>query len=137
MTKIDLVPTATFESGWPLAAPWVQSSAEASPSSEPPEVLEAMCREGTADLWLLTDHLSNAAGAIITEVVDTPKGRTCHFLAAAGSFLDDGAASLDTIEQWAKSQGCVRLELTGRLGWPRRLERRGWRECATVIGKDL
>lgn len=136
MAYLDLIPTDELNTVWGVAEPWVLAAVEASPASEPMDKLEAMCLEGSADLWLIRDA-AGVVGAIITEVVETTKGLTCHFLAASGSFTDDGDMSLGTIERWARGKGCVRLELTGRLGWLRRLERRGWREAATIHQKDI
>lgn len=97
--------------------------------------MRSLCLDGKAQLWLAVD--GGVVGAILTEVIETTKGLTCHVLAAAGSFERHGEMCLDKIEQWAKAEGCVRLEETGRRGWLRELKRRGWQEVAVVMEKRI
>jgi len=53
---------------------------------------------------------------IITQLVDNPQCRTCHFFLAGGN-LAELEKMADNVEQWAQEQGCKAVTLTGRPGW--------------------
>lgn len=135
MTNLHPVPAQEVGARWHLAEPWINEAIEIHALRDTVEAFRGLCAEGKAQLWLVID--GGVAGAILTEVYDTTKGLTCHIIAAAGSFLRHGDMSLDMIERWARAEGCVRIEETGRRGWLRALKRHGWREAAVVMEKML
>jgi hypothetical protein len=122
------VPSPEVEANWHFAEAWVRSALEDRCSTENAGRLKEMCLERAAQLWLIQDF-EQVVGAIVTEIVETTNGLTCNLITAAGSFRNDGDMCLDIIERWARAEGCVRLELTGRAGWQRCLKphRRGER----------
>lgn len=121
---------------WHFAEPWVARACEEGALTETPESYKALCIAETAQLWLIQDF--QVIGACITEIYDTPKGLTCAVPVLAAVNFDDAVVPLfETVEQWAKAEGCVRLEGFGRLGWPRALKRYGWRPLSVVIEKDI
>ena len=129
------VPSHEVGATWHVAEPWIADAIQRQAIRDTAETFRGLCADGSAQLWLVID--GGVAGAILTEIYDTTKGKTCHILAAAGRFLDHGDMSLDMIERWARAEGCVRIEETGRRGWLRALKRHGWREAAVIMEKNL
>ena len=70
------------------------------------------CAQDVAQLWRLNDFWA------VSEVVDTPRGRAIHFLAAAGRYEP---ALVPAMERWARAQGCTAAYFSGRRGWARKL----------------
>lgn len=130
------VPAPEVESNWHFADAWVRAALQDRCSTDTAERLKELCLERSAQLWLIEDA-EQVVGAIVTEIVETSNGLTCNFVTAAGSFRSDGDMCLDVIEAWARTEGCVRLELTGRAGWQRCLKPHGWRQSAVVMEKEI
>ena len=83
---------------------------------------------GVSLLWLVWDG-RNIVGAGITELA----GDVCTLLAFGGR-LDD-LHLLETIENYARDERCVKLRIMGRKGWTRVL--RDYRECYVALEKEL
>lgn len=85
-------------------------------------------------MWLgLDDGLAAVAVTEIALHVNHKVARVWIFAAIdAPSWI---ANDLEYIEAWAKAEGCTELEMSGRLGWQRRLP--GWRAREVVMTKEL
>ena len=70
-----------------------------------------LCKQDQAQIWRLNDYW------VITQVMDTKKGRAVHLAYSAGVYEPE---LVDKIEQWAKSQGCKIAYFSGRPGTQRR-----------------
>lgn len=122
---------------WALAEPWVRSAVERGALIETSESYKARCTAESAQLWLIVQE-ARVVGAGITEIYDTPKGLTCAVpVLAAVSFEEALKPLFETVEAWARTEGCVRLEGYGRPGWSRALKPYGWRPLSVVIEKDI
>jgi hypothetical protein len=94
-------------------------------------------RQGRFQLWLAWDATQRRAfGAGVTEIFDYPRKRVCFLVlwaseAPRAAWLD----GLDTVERWAKEQGCAAMRLLGRKGWARVLD--GYRPQYTVFARSL
>jgi hypothetical protein len=126
-----LVPTA-----WRFAEPWVHRACEEGALVETPASYKERCVEESAQLWLIRDGLQ-IVGACITEVYETPKGLTCAVPVVASESFEHIEPLFAFVEEWARSEGCVRMEGYGRFGWVRALKQFGWRPLAAVIEKDI
>lgn len=130
------IPAPEVEASWHLAETWVESAVEEYALLETPASYKARCLDRSAQLWLISDA-DQIVGAGITEIYDTPKGMTCAVPVLAARGMDCLEALFDTVEAWAKQEGCVRLQGYGRLGWIRALKPYGWRPRAVEIEKDI
>ena len=81
---------------------------------------------------------SDIIAACTTRIYDTPQSRVLIAEWLGGErlaeWLDD---ALVIIEQFARDQGCTKIEGSGRKGWERMLTSKGWRYLATTYEKDL
>lgn len=86
-----------------------------------------MVAAGHAQFW------PGPASVIITEIVDYPRKRVCHFFLAAGN-LSELEAMTPIVLDWAKAKGCVAASFIGRRGWLRTfVSRLGWQESPVVL----
>lgn len=90
----------------------------------------AACVEGRAQWWEYGGSIA------VTEVLVYPRMKVCRGWLAAGDFNEILEIEKNVIA-WAKSQGCARLEITGRKGWARRLLGHGYRETNVTMVKEL
>ena len=65
---------------------------------------------GTAQFW------PGKNSAVVTQIVPYPKKKVLHFFLAGGDIKELEEMEPGIIE-WAKSQGCEAITLTGRPGW--------------------
>lgn len=88
------------------------------------DVLDCV-EKGEAQLWLEPE------ATIVTQIFEHPNERTLHFWLAAGE-LESVLELSDKVMEWGKSKGCTRATLSGRKGWARALEHRGWSDTKLV-----
>lgn len=88
---------------------------------------------GDFQLWVAeTDVMVMAA---ITEIAQYPALKQCAVVMAGGTQLDRCLPFLDTIEAWARENGCERMVVDGRRGWTRKLK--GYVERKVTVVKGL
>lgn len=86
---------------------------------------------GDMQLWA-TDK-----AAVVTELQVFPQFMACNFFLAGGD-MNELAHFQRVIGEWAKSQGCERLTITGRRGWERTfLKDEGYVTKWTTFSKEL
>lgn len=93
--------------------------------------LEDLFLRGVWQLWVQYDEKADLAIACAaTELYQYPQKKSCiiRMMAALPGRRGEWMPCLETIERWARSQGCVTMEIIGRDGWAAFLpdyERRG------------
>lgn len=128
------VPSFDIDIVWERALPFVQSALEH--SFDTPEDVYAALKIKGAQLWLA--WLNDGIEAIcITRVEEYTNGKTCGIWICAGSGRNDWKHHMATIEAWAKSNGCIAMKHTARLGWQRVLKPMGYEATHIVLEKDL
>ena len=85
---------------------------------------------GTMQLW------ANEKACAITEIVVYPNKKVFHVFLAGGKMKEVLELHDNSIE-WAKAQGCEGMTLSGRKGWKKALESRGWQPHQTVMAKEF
>lgn len=82
--------------------------------------------------WLI--WADDYAGAIVTAIEVHPTHKALRIIAAGG----DGStteSAIETLEAFARAEGCTELRMWGRKGWKRKL--RGWRLTHVAMVKEL
>ncbi len=78
--------------------------------------------EGRALLWVAWDGVSpDIEAAAVTELQLTEWRKVCTVLACGGAHIERWIHLLETIEQYAKSEGCSAVRVIGRNGWEKLL----------------
>lgn len=116
-----LIPAAHAETVWPLAHTHLERALRFGDGEFTLDEARAFIRQGRFQLWLAWDpRCRRVIGAGLTEIFDYPQKRVCFLVlwaseAPRAHWLD----GLDTVERWAKAQGCAGMRLLGRKGWGR------------------
>jgi hypothetical protein len=89
---------------------------------------------GNAYLWLAIESGSVLATAV-TKVTTEPDHRLCTLVACSGQDWEHWGHLIADLENYAKAEGCQRMEICGRPGWIKRLP--DYRTVKVVIRKEL
>ena len=127
-SEVDVVQVGTLdvEGMWPLLAPHLERAFVLTKKIDS-EDARLMCEEGDAQLWagvIWPDEVGGESvvlGAAITQILGHPSGyKTLSVVAMGGDeFKRWDRDLLGAMEEFAKSEGCHAIELTGRKGWGR------------------
>lgn len=93
--------------------------------------VRAMCAEKLAQRWVADD-----GSVVVTQIIDEP-GQTVLGIWLAEGQMAGCMECLDKIEAYARQIGASVVRVTGRAGWVRQLEPRGYREVARVLERVL
>lgn len=119
---------------WPHALPHIQRFAEETLLIDPDQ-LYAEILENQKQLWLFEDE-GKVVLAVVTEIWKAQLGQVCTIKIAAGTCGHEVLRNVcDEIESWARSSGCVGIEICGRKGWSRVLD--GFKQTGVILEKDL
>jgi hypothetical protein len=123
---------------WPLIEGWVAAALQSAKANQVPDEIREQLSKALLQLWLAWDpQAGRALGCCITEIYDTANGRTCNLVVVAGSEFERWRPLTETIKAWARANGCVRLEATGRAGWQRAVKADGWKAIRTTVEMEL
>jgi len=89
---------------------------------------------GDFQLWM------GSNGCAVTEIVVYPNKKVLHvFLAGGdqGQGIEQITDMHDDAMAFGKQQGCIGMTVTGRKGWKKVLQSRGWSEQFTTLLKEF
>jgi len=84
-----------------------------------PKNFEDQIRDRERQLWVAWDN--GVKAVVLTAIADDRLG-SCLVTHAAGKGMADWLHLFPVIVEWAKAQGCKRIEATARPGWERMLK---------------
>lgn len=86
-------------------------------------------------LWGI--HDGDLKAVAVTEIIIYPKIKRLRIVLIGGHEIDFWEALAEkTFNDFAKEKGCSGIEILGRRGWVRRLEKYGYQELETIVVKD-
>lgn len=110
--------------------PWIEAALGYSGGTHDFGDIVTGLERGVLQLW------PTPKGCIVTEIVVYPKKRVLNVFLGGGELEQIMDMHGDVIE-WAKAQGCSALTMSGRLGWKKPLEARGWRHQHASYAKEF
>ena len=114
------------------ALPWIlEALPRLGGTHDLPDIIQLIMN---GDVWLWISDKS----FILTEVIQYPKLKELNFLLAGGD-MDDLLEFDDILTDYAKTEGCARIQSYGRLGFSRNrgMKALGYRQHQIVMQKDL
>jgi hypothetical protein len=91
-------------------------------------------------IWVVVEDgdLQNVGAVAVTGLFPYPRACICEIIAAAATIGRDYWRPLhETVEDWARGQGCSRMKSNSRRGMEKVLKPIGYELCAVVMGKVL
>lgn len=117
---------------WPHVMPLLKAAVTRTDLSRFDEI-ECDVLAGRSLLWLAwSGQIEAAATTILT---NTDANKVCVLTACGGNHMRRWLALLETIEAYARVEGCGRMRIFGRNGWQRVLET--YHTTNIVLEKDL
>lgn len=125
-----------IESVWEEVRPWIESSCRRNRGKYDADDIKAGLLTGEDQLWIWKSPTAFAVG--ITRLANYPKQRVCTIRIVTGTNAAEWQQpAMETIEKWARSNGCHAMELCARIGWSRRMKAQGYVETHRFIEKAL
>ena len=94
------------------------------------EDVEKAINEGNMQLW------TSKNSAAVTEIIQYARKKVCNVFLAGGD-LEEIICRIDSLTEWAKSQGCESMTLYGRKGWERVLDSHGFKPVMVVLERAI
>lgn len=117
MSTLICVGPADVDRTWPLVSGMIER-AYAETDLFMPDVV-AWLKAGGGLLWIAADRNNRILAALTTSLEPRPSGLVCRLMANCGHELDQWKGLMSQIEDYARSQGCVKVDFVGRRGWSR------------------
>lgn len=125
IVEIDLMPKDKISSVWHGdVLKWCEQSIEGSLNTI--EYIKQMLDSDNMQLWLIQVE-GQAKGVCITEINAWAKGNALTAVIVGGESVELWVSALgDTLDRFAKHQGCKAIYAYGRIGWKNILNTLGW-----------
>jgi len=115
---------------WTVVAPKLERALEYAGGTHTLADVLAAVERGDMQLW------PGRRSVIVTELVQYPRLRAARVFAGAGD-LDELRGMETAVAEWARAQGCERVEGFGRVGWGRALRGMGYDETRVFAWRRL
>lgn len=140
MSQLVLIPQAHVAQAWPLAEPYLDKAAKAGGMQGVNHWL-GDCLHGRKQLWAIWvpsqtgEESGKVQGAGVTSLTETLEGLTCIISGFGAERGSSWFETLPVLEDWARSQGCVRTRVYGRTGWVEKLK--GYALKGVILDRTL
>lgn len=101
---------------WKVAEPLIKKACLSTKGRFNSNDVKKWLDEGTCQLWVV-EHENEVVAVSVTEILNYPKMKVCRVNIVAGKGRNDWQHFKQGIEDWAKKEGCRRIEALARLGW--------------------
>jgi len=121
-----------FEAGkvkdvWILVKDYIQKACDFSDGFADAEDFKKWLEQGTMQLWVAWDNDEKKVKCVcITEIKQYPKYKVCGCKITTGSSFKKWVDFMDFVMEWAKEEGCRKMEIHTRPGWERILKPKGF-----------
>lgn len=121
---------------WDEVRPWIVASCKRNRGKYDADDIRIGLLTGEDQLWIWRTDTAYAIG--ITRICEYPKQRVCTIRIVTGTNAAEWQGpAMETIECWAKAQGCHAMELCARPGWSRRMKAHGFDATHIYLEKPL
>jgi len=125
------------EKVWPLAKPYVEKACETNGGFNAEHILEFL-QSGLMQLWMAVDGKTNQVICVcVTEIREYPNFKVCDLRITTGEQFERWFNYMDQICEWARKEGCKKMEIFARPGWERILKHKGFRKTHVQIEREL
>jgi hypothetical protein len=122
---------------WDKVKPLLQKALDYSDGKYGLEDVYRALSQREMQLWLVFDERGEICAICITRVICYPREKRAAIVFASGTGVMEWVHHNETIQAWAKSEGCASLEIYGRPGWEKVLAPYGYQKIHTVLKVNL
>lgn len=136
MTNRIITGITDIDTFWQEVEPFINKALEYNHGEFTTEDIYGWLKNQKMQLWVV--HENGIQAAAVTEVVIYPRKKIVRILALAGNGFDEWSDDLQALfEFWGKKLDADGIEIIGRRGWIKKLEKYGYSEAHTVLKKEL
>ena len=123
---------------WILVKDLIQKACDYSDGFADAEDFKKWLEQGTMQLWVAWDNEEKKVKCVcITEVKQYPKYKVCGCKITTGESFKQWVDFMDYVMEWAKEEGCRKMEIHTRPGWERILKPKGFFKTHVQLEKML
>ena len=123
---------------WILVKDLIQKACDFSDGFADAEDFKKWLEQGTMQLWVAWDNEEKKVKCVcITEIKQYPKYKVCGCKITTGSNFKKWVDFMDFVMEWAKQEGCRKMEIHTRPGWERVLKSKGFFKTHVQLEKML
>lgn len=112
---------------WILVKDLIQKACDYSDGFADAEDFKKWLEQGTMQLWVAWDNEEKKVRCVcITEIKQYPKYKVCGCKITTGNSFKQWVNFMDLVMEWAKKEGCRKMEIHTRPGWERILKPKGF-----------
>jgi hypothetical protein len=141
MIKLINIPKELIDNVWVQVEPDIKSALDRSGNYANPDHFNEWLNKGLAQLWILWDEEAEKPnkyhGVVVTEVINRPLIKICNIRIMVGKGRENWQHYISIIEDFAKKNGCDKMELIARPGWERVLKQFNYTKSHVVLDKYL
>lgn len=133
--KIFCIPRADIDYIWQRVLPWLDDAYAEMDIPLPPTLHDDLLL-GDKQLWVAFDSAdAKVLCAVLTRLAQMRSGLYCEVVACGGAESVRWIHGIATIEEWAKSEGAIKVTVQGRPGWAKLLPR--YRRSQVILELEL
>ena len=136
-TFLTGIPSQEIDEIWEACEPFIERASKKGQSEMTSEDIYNFCKDAKMQLWIVFDSEANIKAVVTTEIINYPKKKVCRIITLGGEEIDNWLHSITVIEAWAEEKGCHAIETFCRKGFIKKLEKYGYEQTYTVLGKEL
>jgi len=140
MVELIFIPQKLVEKVWIKVEPDVKSALERSGQYANSNHIKQHCLKNEMQLWILWNKENKDKkyyGVVITEVIQRPLIKVLNIRIMVGNNRENWQHYISIIEDFAKQNGCDKMELIARPGWERVLKQFNYTKSHVVLDKNL
>jgi hypothetical protein len=140
MIELIFIPQKLVEKVWIKVEPDVKSALERSGQYANSNHIKQHCLKNEMQLWILWNKENKDKkyyGVVITEVIQRPLIKVLNIRIMVGNNRENWQHYISIIEDFAKQNGCDKMELIARPGWERVLKQFNYTKSHVVLDKNL
>lgn len=134
---ISGIPSKDIDKIWFACEPFIEKAANKGQEEMELEHIYKFCKEAKMQLWVIFDENNIIQGAGTTEIINYPAKTVCRLVTLGGNNFDDWMSHIKVIEEWALEKNCKAIETFCRRGFAKKMEKYGYEQTYTVLGKEL
>ena len=117
LAAFEQVPLSHLVNVWGIVKPWLEAALKNNPRYSMKDVW-GLVESGNWQMWVaVTDRIE---AVCLTTLIEYPQQKWAHVIALTGRNRRAWQQQYhDTIEAWAKANGCAGVESEARKGWAR------------------
>ena len=136
-TYLTGIPSQEIDEIWDACLPFIQLASKKGQEEMSAKDIYNFCKDAKMQLWIVFDNNADIKAVVTTEIVNYPRKKLCRVVTLGGQEIDNWLHSISVIEAWAESNDCHAMETFCRKGFIKKLEKHGYEQTYTVLGKEL